>query len=136
LQTTQGFFEPAMPVKHARPTSPHLQIYKLPLTAIVSISHRITGTFLISGLLLVLWLLYSLLQGRQDFQDLQVIMQSWLFTIFLFGFMFALFFHLCHGVRHLIWDIGNSFDPGSLYKYAVVELVGALVLTLLAMIYL
>ena len=34
------------------PISPHLQIYRLPLTALLSITHRITGVILALGSLL------------------------------------------------------------------------------------
>ena len=53
-----------MTVKHTRPTSPHLQVYKLPLTGIISITHRITGVFLSFGLVLVVALFYALAQGE------------------------------------------------------------------------
>ena len=36
-----------------RPMSPHLQIYDLPMTARLSILHRVTGAILMGGLLLV-----------------------------------------------------------------------------------
>ncbi|MEK9706506.1 MAG: succinate dehydrogenase, cytochrome b556 subunit, partial [Alphaproteobacteria bacterium] len=41
-----------------RPLSPHLQVYRLPLDAILSITHRITGVALSFGaVLLVYWLM-------------------------------------------------------------------------------
>ena len=51
--------------------------------------------------------------------------------ILLWGFIFALFFHLCHGVRHLIWDSGHSFAKEKLTYYAVLELICAVSLTIL-----
>ena len=39
----------------ARPLSPHLQVYRLPLAAWLSISHRITGVGLTLGTLLLTW---------------------------------------------------------------------------------
>ena len=35
-----------MAINNNRPTSPHLQVYKLPLTGIISITHRMTGVML------------------------------------------------------------------------------------------
>ena len=51
----------------ARPLSPHLQIYRLPLPAILSITHRMTGVVLSTGtILLALWLI-ALAQGPEAF---------------------------------------------------------------------
>jgi len=46
-----------------RPMSPHVQIYRLPLTAIVSITHRATGVALSFGALLMVWILASVSAG-------------------------------------------------------------------------
>ena len=35
------------------PLSPHLEIYKLPLTAVLSFSHRLTGVMLVLGLMMI-----------------------------------------------------------------------------------
>jgi glycyl-radical enzyme activating protein len=35
------------------------------------------------------------------------------------GFVFSLFFHLCHGIRHLVWDAGHSFETAQLKNYAL-----------------
>jgi len=54
-----------MAVHPNRPTSPHLQVYQLPLTGLVSISHRITGVFLALGLLLFVFCCLQWLPGRK-----------------------------------------------------------------------
>ena len=41
--------------KRQRPLSPHLQVYRLPLPALTSIAHRITGVGLTVGTLLLVW---------------------------------------------------------------------------------
>ena len=120
-----------MTVKHNRPTSPHLQIYKLPLTGLISISHRITGVFLSAGLVLVVGLFYSLAQGADSYVAMQNVVNLGLVKLIYWGFNFALFFHLCHGVRHLCWDIGEGFEPSQLENYAKLELAAAALLTLL-----
>lgn len=124
-----------MTVKHNRPTSPHLQIYKLPLTGLISISHRITGVFLSAGLVLVVALFYSISQGAGSYAAMQGVMAMGLVKLIYWGFIFALFFHLCHGVRHLYWDIGEGFEPSQLEKYAKLELAVAALLTLLTWIF-
>ena len=57
-----------------RPLSPHLQIYKLPLPAVMSITHRISGVVLSSGtLLLALWLML-LASGETGFATAQMVL--------------------------------------------------------------
>jgi succinate dehydrogenase / fumarate reductase, cytochrome b subunit len=119
-----------MTVKHSRPTSPHLQVYQLPLTGIISITHRITGVLLSLGLLLVVALFYALSQGESAYAAMQAITNGWPIKIMYWGFIYALFFHLCHGIRHLFWDVGAGFEVGKLNHYAMIELAAALLLTL------
>src|SRR5258708_36672886 len=47
----------------ARPLSPHLQIYRLTLTMLMSIVHRITGVALYFGTLLLAWWLIAAASG-------------------------------------------------------------------------
>jgi succinate dehydrogenase / fumarate reductase, cytochrome b subunit len=124
-----------MATKHPRPTSPHLQIYKLPLTGLVSISHRITGVLLSAGLVLVVALFCAISQGADSYVAMQNICNLGLVKLIFWGFIYALFFHLCHGVRHLVWDVGEGFEPDKLQKYAQVELAAAFALTLATWIY-
>jgi len=114
-----------------RPVAPHLQIYRLPLTGLISISHRITGVCLSLGLFGVLYLLISIAAGETAYQAMQTLMGFWLAKLAYWGFVLALFFHLCHGVRHLIWDTGAGFDRATLQRLAVYELVATAVLTTL-----
>lgn len=112
-----------------RPLSPHLQVYKLPLTGLISITHRMTGVALSLGLLLVVYMLFMIAMGVEAYASLQQLLQWWLVKLIYVGLLYALFFHLCHGVRHLIWDAGKSFDKHTLQQYALVELIAAVVLT-------
>lgn len=119
-----------------RPLSPHLQIYQLPLTALLSITHRITGVLLAVGLLFFGYSLISITQGSQTYNLMQMQLNSGLGKILLWGFIYALFFHLCHGIRHLIWDLGKGFAKDRMNYYALLELVSSVNLTLIAWIYL
>lgn len=112
-----------------RPISPHLQIYRLPLTGLISISHRITGVCLSLGLLGVLYCLISIAGGEAAYQAMQALMDKWLAKLAYYGFILALFFHLCHGVRHLLWDAGQGFQRQTLQRLAIYELVATVVLT-------
>lgn len=118
-----------------RPTSPHLQVYKLPLTGIISITHRMTGVLLSAGLVFFVYIVSSVAGGATPYAAMQELMSVWLIRLIYWGFIYALFFHLCHGVRHLIWDAGKSFDRDTLNRYALIELGASLVLTLITLIF-
>lgn len=113
-----------------RPLSPHLQVYRLPLTGLISITHRITGVLLSVGLLFFVYVLGSIALGEDMYQSMQAFMRFWVCRWLYWGFIFALFFHLCHGIRHLIWDVGKTFDKATLTSYAVVEILASISLTL------
>jgi succinate dehydrogenase / fumarate reductase, cytochrome b subunit len=117
-----------------RPTSPHLQVYTLPLTGIISITHRMTGVMLSAGLIFFVYIISSVAGGAASYAAMQEVMSVWLIRLIYWGFIYALFFHLCHGVRHLIWDAGKSFDRDTLNRYALIELGCSLVLTLLTLV--
>jgi succinate dehydrogenase / fumarate reductase cytochrome b subunit len=110
-----------------RPVSPHLQVYKLPLTGIISILHRITGVFLSIGLIFFVYIIYALAGGSNTYSAMQVFMKLWPMQLIYWGFIYAFFFHLCHGVRHLICDTLN--------RYAMIELSASLVLTLITLLF-
>lgn len=95
---------------HNRPLSPHLQVYKLPLTGILSITHRGTGVVLSIGTLLVTYWLGAIAGGEASFNNANAILGSWFGKLVLFGWSWALFYHLANGIRHLLWDIGFGFD--------------------------
>ena len=119
-----------MTVKHPRPTSPHLQVYRLPFTALLSITHRFTGVLLSVGLGLVVLVFYAISKGPDSYATMQSVAAFWLVRMVYWGFVFALFFHLCHGIRHLYWDIGESFDKQDGLLFGLYELLGAVALTL------
>jgi len=116
-----------------RPTSPHLQVYRLPLTGIISISHRLTGVMLSVGLIFFVYIVYALAGGAATYSAMQRVANIGLIKLIYWGFIYALFFHLCHGVRHLCWDIGKSFSRETLNRYALIELSVSLVLTLVTL---
>jgi len=51
------------------------------------------------------------------------------------GFTFCLFYHLCNGIRHLVWDTGRNLELESAYKSGLMTVAGACGLTLIAWIW-
>ena len=115
-----------------RPLSPHLQIYKPQLTSVLSISHRITGVGLAAGTLLLTWWLLAAAAGPEAFATVQGVLGSWIGYLILFGFSYALMYHLCNGVRHLFWDAGRGFELPTVYKTGWAVVIGSAALTVIA----
>jgi succinate dehydrogenase / fumarate reductase cytochrome b subunit len=97
-----------------RPLSPHLQVYRPQITSILSITHRATGLGLAVGALGLTYWLNAAAYGADAFERAQAIFGSVFGMIVLIGFTFALFFHLCNGIRHLFWDTGRGFEMAQL----------------------
>ncbi len=117
-----------------RPLSPHLQIYRLPLTVVLSISHRITGAFLVLGVLLLVALLVAAAAGPQAYAAVHGHVAAWYGQLILFLSTFVLFFHFCNGIRHLAWDAGYGYEYPTVNLTAYVALGATVVLTLLVWI--
>ncbi len=115
-----------------RPLSPHLQIYKPQLTSVLSISHRITDVFLGAGTLFLVWWLVAAASGGSAFAMAQGFFASWFGLLLLFGWSFSFFFHLCNGIRHLVWDAGYGFDLRTTYISGWTVVVASGLLTVIA----
>ncbi len=118
--------------QHQRPLSPHLQVYRPQLTSVLSIFHRITGMVLVGGLVLLTWWLTAAAAGPGAFGLVQAFLGSWFGLLALFGISCALFYHLCNGVRHLIWDAGHLLEIEDVYLSGWVMLGAAVALTIAA----
>lgn len=93
-----------------RPISPHLTIYKPQITTVLSITHRATGVFLSLGVLMLCWWIIALACGPHAYQYFYDFAAHWIGEIVLLSVVFSLFYHLCNGIRHLFWDIGQGFE--------------------------
>jgi succinate dehydrogenase cytochrome b subunit len=101
---------PQKPQIHARPLSPHLQIYRWPITMATSITHRATGVALAVGTLLIAWWIVATATGPENVESFQNLVATPLGQVILFGFVWSLSFHLLNGIRHLAWDLGYGFS--------------------------
>jgi succinate dehydrogenase / fumarate reductase cytochrome b subunit len=117
-----------------RPLSPHLQVYRWQWTMAYSILHRATGIVLGVGTLLLVYWLMALAAGPQAFESAQALIGSWIGRLALFGWTFALFYHLANGIRHLVWDTGRGFELETAEKTGHAVPIAAAALTLLSWI--
>jgi succinate dehydrogenase / fumarate reductase, cytochrome b subunit len=115
----------------SRPRSPHLQIYRWPVTMGTSILHRVTGVGLALGTLLLAWWLVAVSMGPEAYAVFETFAFGWLGRLILFGFTVALVFHAFNGVRHLFWDSGYGFKMESANLSGMVVYGLTLIATLL-----
>ena len=118
-----------MKTSNGQPLSPHLQIYRLPLTAWISIVHRATGVVLSFAAIVMVWLLASAASGPASYNSVYLHLASWYGQLFLFGVTFSLYIHFCNGIRHLFWDVGIGFDLDVADRTAKLAIVAAILLT-------
>ncbi|GAB2516779.1 succinate dehydrogenase, cytochrome b556 subunit [Lysobacter humi (ex Lee et al. 2017)] len=112
-----------------RPLSPHLQVYRWQVQMVASIIHRATGVILSLGSLLLAWGFVALAAGRGAWSDFTDAATSPLGFLILFGWTWALAYHLLNGLRHLSQDMGVGVSIPAFVKSAWVSIVGSLVLT-------
>jgi len=116
---------------NGRPLSPHLSIYRWPITMTLSILHRATGVAMSVGfVVLTLWL-FDAASGQESYAVFLSYMDTGVGKLLLIGWSFAFFFHLANGVRHLVWDSGRGFEKSTANASAWFVLLLAIALTVL-----
>ena len=92
-----------------RPLSPHLQVYRWPVSMVLSIGHRVTGVGLSVGALLMTWWLVAASISEAALEPVQRFLGSSFGVALLLGWAAAMLLHLFLGIRHLMWDAGWGF---------------------------
>jgi succinate dehydrogenase / fumarate reductase cytochrome b subunit len=118
-----------------RPLSPHMQVYRWQVQMVTSILHRATGIALAVGSLLVICGLLDLAAGEDSFNHFKSMIGSPVGMVLLIGWSWALFYHLCNGIRHLIQDAGAGYAIAQFVRSSWLSVVGSIVLTLLVWAY-
>jgi len=114
-----------------RPLSPHLQVYRWPISMALSIGHRVTGVGLGIGTLLLTWWLVAAAISDSAFARVQWFLATPVGMVLLFGWSAALFFHFFAGIRHLVWDAGYGFEKPWYDRSGWAVVIATIVATLL-----
>lgn len=77
----------------------------MPVTAVASILHRITGIVLFGGALYLCYLLDLALAGQAGFAQAAGVLATPLGKLALWAILAALGYHLLAGVKHLLLDL-------------------------------
>lgn len=119
-------------MQNKRPVNLDLTTIRFPVTAIISILHRITGVWLFIAVPFLLDMLYKSLNSLESFARLDMCLSNhWYVRFLLWTVLAASTYHIVAGIRHLIMDlgVGDNFSTGK--KTAWVVLVVSLVLVVL-----
>lgn len=119
-------------VKKQRPVNLDLQTIQMPITAIASILHRVSGVIMLFAVGILLWLLAESLSSEQGFQNVFDIVNGFFGTFILWGILTALAYHIVGGIRHLLMDMGYFEELESGALSAKVALGATVILSILA----
>ena len=114
---------------HDRPLSPHISIYRWPITMVSSILHRATGIAMAAGFIVLVGWLFDAASGPDVYAKFLDVMNSTLGCVLLVGWSYAFFYHLSNGIRHLVWDTGRGLEIGQATASAWFVIVVSIVLT-------
>lgn len=100
-----------------------------------SILHRVTGMALVVGGLALVYALVALAAGPERWEAFATCAGSVFGKVVLFGFSWALAFHLINGIRHLIQDAGHGWEIPEFVRSSLISMIGSVVLVVVVWIF-
>lgn len=113
-----------------RPISPHIQIYKLPLVALISITHRIMGVIVCLGFLCLVTCLSFATLSVESYVWVSSLLMSGVGMAGIFVFVSAVAIYTVTDIRYMIWAYGIGFEKASVKKSNTVVIIMSLILVL------
>lgn len=116
------------------PLSPHLQVYRLPLVALVSISSRIC--FVVNGLTYALFIIFliSIASGSEIYSITYTVFTSTIGKVLTSIWIFTLYLYMSNEVRHLFWDFGYGFSGKTPLISSIVVLSATALMTVITVL--
>jgi succinate dehydrogenase / fumarate reductase, cytochrome b subunit len=118
----------------SRPLSPHLQVYRIQMTAVSSILTRITGQALMAGVVLGVWWLLAAATSDAYFAVADRVATSWFGDLVFTGSLWAVWYHYLAGLRHLVFDAGRGLDVPTAERLGWACVIGSVVLTVITIL--
>ena len=113
-----------------RPVYIDLRKINLPVSALISITHRLSGMYVFFITLpMMLALIYFSTESEDSFNDLSLFLKDYKFILGLIVLSFCiLWYHILSGVRHLLMDahIGESLIAS---KYSAIFTISLWIIT-------
>jgi succinate dehydrogenase / fumarate reductase cytochrome b subunit len=117
-----------------RPKNLDLRTIRLPINALVSILHRLSGCVLFLLIPIILFTLFQTLKSENDFNNLKFILALPKLKIIYFVLLWPFFHHFYAGIRHLAMDIHFATSLVKAIYTGKVVLVLGFVSTLIVMV--
>ncbi|MGP0014270.1 MULTISPECIES: succinate dehydrogenase, cytochrome b556 subunit [Pseudomonas] len=116
-------------MKSQRPVNLDLRTIQVPITAITSFTHRVSGIILFLGLGIMLYALSKSLGSEEGFAEVKACLTSPLAKFVAWGLLSALLYHMVAGIRHLIMDmgIGETLEGGKLGSKIIIAVSTVLI---------
>lgn len=105
---------------------------KFPITAIVSILHRVSGAFFFFLIPVFLWALSNSMHSAKSFEYLRECLTSSYSKATVWLVLSGILYHMIAGVRHLLMDVGFAEQ----LKYARISSYLVIVLSVIGTVYL
>ena len=123
------------PVRKPRPKYLNLQALifeiRMPVSAWVSILHRISGALLFVALVWLLWMLDRSLSSEASFEKIRHYAGLWPVKLSLLALVWAFCHHFCAGIRYLFLDLDKGLDKETARLTGWIALAAGLALTAL-----
>ena len=119
-------------VNKNRPVNLDIATFRLPITAYVSILHRVSGVVNVFISLVLIWLLSQSLASEDSYEYVIELINLTSVKVVLFLILANLIYHSSAGIRHLIMDMGvgeDSFKSGKISAFVMIA-VAMILLTL------
>ena len=114
-----------------RPLSPHLSVYRMSrYTLATSIANRFTGIALSAGLVLLVYWLTAVAGGAGSYARATRVLALPLAKFIYAALIVAFSYHLCAGLRHLVWDTGHGLERAQSQRSAWLVIAVSLILML------
>ncbi|MCA3843782.1 MAG: succinate dehydrogenase, cytochrome b556 subunit [Burkholderia sp.] len=82
--------------------------YRMPLAAILSILHRVSGALLFLFLPFLLFLFDQSLTSELSFEVFKDFLSNIIVKLIVLALSWAFFHHFCAGIRHLLMDVNHD----------------------------
>ncbi len=114
-----------------RPVNLDIGTIDLPLPALASITHRITGVMLVAGVAVLLWLLDESLASEEGFNNITALADSVFCKLLVWAVLSVLIYHSVAGIKHLIMDMGYGESlEGGIAGAKLVVIISAVLIVL------
>tara|TARA_Y100001970_G_C14152163_1_gene813348 strand:+ start:267 stop:656 length:390 start_codon:yes stop_codon:yes gene_type:complete len=113
------------------PLTPHLQIYRWNITALLSITHRIVGVINFFAISFLCLFIILIIYNENNYEIFKIFFDSFIGKFFKIALYWSLNFHILNEIRHLFWDAGYGFDLKVSKITGMLTLIGSFALTII-----